>query len=313
MELMSVIQYLSGQLSNTTQSTYKDDVRKYFLSHRNHEAVQKIFLFNNVYPDLTEIGFLFYNFPSIKLLTPPDSLHWHKYFSKNELTEYLNLCMKFYKDTKFHSFYTAHTNDYESWSASFRKQIEDPVRVFNTVMLSDKNINWYICLDPLNDWGAHTYTDKVNPALKNSIVYQQGYFGAKDSLNQMVFKTNTYDIAWHEGTHAISDAILKHYKPQIDSLSGLMQKEEVLKRQNITDWQRYFNELVARSVSIALHKKYREAAQYDRLLKTETSRGFIHAKDVSEVIYINYVNGGSHTRFEDVFPKIFSALKQKYQ
>jgi hypothetical protein len=282
--LMTTIQYLSGQLNNSTPSVYKTNVKKFFLAYRNHPAARELFLLDNIYPDLTELGFGFYNFPDIKLYPLPDSLSWYKYIPKPALENYLRLCMQFYKQTKFHSFHLSQLEQYKEWAEKFSKEMKKPVSVFNRTFENNDSIKWYICLDPLNDWGAHTYTQKTNPFFRNYITYQQGYFGDKDSVGRMIFTANVYDIAWHEGAHAISDEILKQYKNEIDALSALMKQDAALKRQNINDWNHYFNELIARAVSLALFKKHLKPVNYEQLLKIETGRGFIHIKDVADVI-----------------------------
>jgi hypothetical protein len=311
--LLTTIQYLAGQLHNSTASPYKTELKKYFLLYRNHPAVKELFLMDNIYPDLTELGFGFYNFPDIKMHPLPDSLSWYKYISKPALENYLRLCMQFYKQAKFHSFHLSQMVNYNDWSTKFANEIKKPIAIFNTHFGSSDSLQWYICLDPLNDWGAHTYTQKTNSFFNNYITYQQGYFGDKDSLGKMVFKANVYDIAWHEGTHAISDAILKKYKDAINELAVLMRQDEALKRQNINDWSHYFNELIARSVSLALFKKHLKPASYEQLLKIETGRGFIHVRDVADIIFAEFLSDGSGKKFAAIFPDIFEMLRQKYK
>ena len=313
-ELLSVIQYLGGQLSNSTPSVYKTALKKYFLPYRSHAAVTTMFLFDNtIYPDMVEWGILFYNYPDIKMRAMPDSSSWYKYIPKDVLHQYFLQCIQFYKDTKFHAFYASHHNEYAAWAASLKTEISEPIKIFNQYFNQDKKYSWTICLDPLNDWGAHTIIPStITNTLPNCIIYQLGYMGDVDSAKQMVFKTDVYDIAWHEGTHAVTDNILKAYKTSIDSLSPLLKTDDALKKQNITDWQHYFNELIARSVSIALHKKYRSNADYERLLQFETGRGFIHAKDVSDIIYDEFINERKYQYFEDVLPDVFKELKSKY-
>ena len=311
--LMGTIQYLSGQLHNSTPSSYKTALKKYFLPYRNHPAVKELFLKDNIFPDLTELGFGFYNFPDIKMSPLPDSLSWYQYIPKPALEHYLQLCMQFYRQSKFHVFYLSQQGNYKDWSVKFKNEIQRPVAIFNSTFGSRDSLKWYICLEPLNDWGAHTYTQKINPFFNKYITYQQGYFGDTDSAGQMIFKANVYDIIWHEGTHAISDRILERYSAQINELSVLMKQEEALKKQHIKDWPHYFNELIARSVSLALFKKHLKPVSYEQLLKMETGRGFIHVRDVSDVIYNSFLQGGPAKTFEAVFPGIFEMLRLKYK
>jgi len=314
-ELLSVIQVLSGQLNNSTPSSYKIAMKKYFLPYRTSPAVTTMFMVNNtVYPDFVELGILFYDFPNIKMHLLPDSSFWYTVIPKDSLALYLTQCMQFYKDAKFNSFYQAHTADYTTWATELNKKIAVPVNIFNNFFNSNNKYAWHIYLDPLNDWGAHTIiAEKLLPFAKNTITYQLGDLGGVDSTGNLDFKTNVYDLAWHEGTHAVTDEVLKKYRAKIDSLAYLLKKDDALKKQNITDWTHYFNELVPRAVSIALSRKYRSNADYERLLSFETNRGFPHAKLVSDVIYNNYINQRKVQNFKDVFPLIFNALVDNYK
>jgi hypothetical protein len=313
-ELLSVVQYLGGQLSNFTPSSYKQELKTYFLPYRNHAAVTTMFLFSyRIFPDLTELGMLFYDFPHIKMRPLSDSSSWYKYIPRKELQHYLQLCMQFYKDTRFHAFYTSHQPDYATWADALKKDMQEPVALFSHHFAGTQPLNWMICLDPLNDWGAHTIVPgKLSDGLQNYVVYQVGYFGDKNATGQMVFKMNAFDISWHEGAHAISDGILKNYRAQVDSLSSLLKNDAALNKQNISDWPHYFDELIARSISIALHKQYRSQADYEKLLKMETGRGFIHARDVADVIYDNFIHENKTGSLSGVFPLIFNMLKERY-
>lgn len=313
-ELLSVVQYLGNQLGNSTPSPYKQELKTYFLPYRNHAAVTTMFMFApTIYPDLTELGLLFYDFPNIKMRPLPDSSSWYRFIPHKELEHYLQLCMKFYKDTRFHSFYTGHQSSYSTWADGLKKNMQEPVELFSAHFAGTQPLNWMICLDPLNDWGAHTIVPgKLSDSMQNHVVYQVGYFGDKNAEGQMVFKMNVYDFTWHEGAHAISDAILKNYRAQIDSLSPLLKNDAALKKQNISDWPHYFDELIARSVSIALHKQYRSPAEYEKLLQMETTRGFIHARDVSDVIYNDFIHEKKAASFSGVFPAIFKMLRERY-
>ncbi|MFT3826683.1 MAG: DUF4932 domain-containing protein [Chitinophagaceae bacterium] len=313
-ELLSVVQYLGCQLSNSTPSSYKQELKKYFLLYRTHAAVTTMFMFGQtIYPDLTEFGLLFYNFPNIKMKAMPDSSTWYRHIPRPELEKYFQQCMQFYKDSKFHTFYSSHQADYAAWGSALQKKMDDPVKIFSDLFDTKGNMKWSVFLDPLNDWGAHTIVpSKLSAGLKNNIMYQVGYFGDKDSAGNMVFKMDVYDFTWHEGAHAISDAILTQYYSQIDSLSYLMKGDAALQKQNINDWHRYFDELVARSVSIALHKEYRSTADYEKLLQFEASRGFTHVRTVSDVVYNEFVHQKNVKSFEEVFPKIFEALRAQY-
>jgi hypothetical protein len=310
-ELLSVIQYLGGRLNNNTLSPYHEDVQRYFLRYRGEPAVETMFLYKRVvYPDLVECGLVFDHFPDIRMHQLPDSSHWHGLMGSDSLNHYLTQCIQFYKDTHFHEFYKAHEAMYRQWAQGLRDSISEPIRIFDSLINTRRDHHWLVFMDPLNDWGAHTVEpDNVNMQYRNYFIYQLGYFGDTDRLGRMTFAADLYDFAWHEGTHAFTDSLLKKWAPSIDSLAGLFPPGEALQRQNVNDWEHYFNELLPRAVSSALHRQFRSESAYEELIKKEENRGFIHVREVSEVIYADFIHERKVDSFEALLPRIFKALR----
>ncbi len=313
-ELMSVIQYLGGHLENNTPSPYKNDVRRYFTPYRNHPAVLAMFNFDyKIYSDFVECGLTFYDLPQIHMRALPDSSIWYKSFSKDSLTQYLRLCMDFYRDTKFHQFYLAHQEMYHQWANGLAVSIREPIRIFDSLIDVRQQNHWLICMDPLNDWGAHTIMPNlVNPAYEGFYIYQLGYFGGKDSSGNMSFHADLYNFAWHEGTHACIEAILKAKKASIDSFSYLMPHDPVLAHQNIDDWDHYFDELIPNAVSLALCRQFKSPEEYEKQRKHELQAGFVHASDVADLIYTEFVHNSNVNDFSIVVSDILVMLRTKY-
>lgn len=316
-ELMSIIQYLGGHLENNTPSPYKNDVRKYFTPYRNHPAVLAMFNFDyRIYSDLVECGLTMSDFPHIQRSAVPDSSVWYKSFSKDSLNWYLDLCLQFYKDTHFHDFYMAHQAMYKSWAEGLTKSVKEPIRIFDSLIDLKAEHRWMICMDPINDWGAHTIMpDHMNNAYAGYYIYQLGYFGDKDSAGNMSFGADLYDFVWHEGTHAFTGPLLDKYKSSVDSLSYLMPNSAVLRHQSIQDgdFEHYFNELLPRAVSMALTRQFRSNEEYQNLLDSEKNRrGFVHVDTVADLIYTDYVHERKVPNFEGVLLEIFAMLHQKY-
>ncbi|MBS1663047.1 MAG: DUF4932 domain-containing protein [Bacteroidetes bacterium] len=309
-ELLSVVQYLGGHLDNNTPSVYRDEVRRYFGRYRIHPAVMTMFNFNyRVYTDLVECGLVFYDFPEIKMRPLPDSCSWFKYMGRAVLEGYLRQCMQFYRDTRFHDFYRAHLGMFSQWAGSLRDSIDGPIRVFDSLINTRRDHHWMVCMDPLNDWGAHTIMPRnVNMRYRDHFIYELGYMGDTDRQGRMVFGADLYNFAWHEGTHAFTDSILGKMGVSIDSLSGLMPSSAQLRRQNINDWGHYFNELIPRAVSLALHKEFRSPEAYRKLLEVEERNGFVHVKMVSEVIYADFIHERRVDSFEGLLRRIIVLL-----
>jgi hypothetical protein len=311
-ELLSVVQYLSGHLANNTPSPYRDDVRHYFGRYRTHPAVMTMFNFNfHIYTDLVELGILYHDFPNIKMDPLTDDCPWFRQMDRKTLEEYMRQCMQFYKDAHFHEFYVAHQPWFAQWASGLRDSIGQPVRIFDSLINTKHDHHWLICMDPLNDWGAHTIMPHaINPRYSNYFIYQLGYFGDKDCNGKMAFNADLYNFAWHEGTHAFTDSIMTKFSVSIDSLSDLLPSNPRLARQNITTWSHYFNELIPRAVSVALHRRFRSPEQYRKLLEGEEEQGFVHVRAVSELIYNDFVNQRKIDSFEALLPEIIARLRK---
>ncbi len=312
-ELLSVVQYLGGHLPNNTPSPFKNDIRRYFGSYRMHPAVMMMFNFDfTVYPDMVENGLAYDGFPDIKMHPLPDSSLWLQLAGRDTLNKYLRLCMQFYRDTHFHTFYLAHQPMFAQWASGLRDSIEEPIRIFDSLINSRRDKHWLVLMDPLNDWGAHTIMARnANERYRDYFIYQLGYFGDKDAAGHMAFTADLYNFAWHEGTHAFTDSLLIRDSVAIDSLSALMPNSPRLKDQNINDWAHYFNELIPRAVSIALHRQFRPASAYQRLLNSEERQGFVHVKVVSDLIYADFIHQRKVNSFEELLPLILDLLKNQ--
>lgn len=313
-ELMTVVHYLGG-MAGPSASAYQKDVVRYFAPYRCHEAPSTLFAWRfPVYSDLTECGLAFENFPDIRLRRLPDSCNWFKSIPRDSLEAYLRQCMQFYRDTRFHEFYLAHAGMFRQWAQGLRDSIAEPIRIFDSLINTRRDRHWLICLDPLNGWGAHTVMPRsINMQYQNNYIYQLGYFGKTDSAGRMVFTADLYDFAWHEGTHAFTDSLLLANTRAIDSLAYLMpQKNEDLRRQNINDWNHYFDELLPRAVSIALTRQFRSQKAYEDRLKFEERRGFVHVKVVSDLIYTDFIHERKVKDFEALLPEILKLLAQKF-
>lgn len=310
-ELMSVLQYLSGHLGNETGSPYKTDIKRYFGPYRCHPAVTWFFNANwPVYPDLVECGLVFDHFPDIRMRRLPDSCSWFKFVNRDTLDTFLHMAMQFYQDTHFHEFYTAHAADYAAWEQGLRDSIGEPIRVFDSLINTRRDHHWLICMEVLDDWGAHTIEpNNINPAYRNYFIYQLPYFGDTDRMGRMTFNTDLYNFAWHEGTHAFTDSLLRLNAASIDSLAYLFHESAPLARQNIHDWAHYVNELIPRAVSIALHRQFRSPAAYQALLAWETRNGFVQVGAVADLIYANFIHQRKVDSFGALLPEILAVLR----
>jgi hypothetical protein len=273
--------------------------------------------FDKVYPDLVELGWCMSDFPDIKMYQP-DSLIWYKLYGKENILEYMRLCRDFFNDTCFWDFYQQHQKRYKKWGDDLKVNIDSGKLVdkLKDFYRYEKDVRWYICIDPLNSWGSHAIMTKtLNPQFSDWVVYNTGYFKDNASIStDPVFEFGNFEnLVWHEGSHVYINDLLKKYEKEIAALSYLFNKDdEGMKRNNISNWAYCFDENMVRSVTASLYRKYRTERAYKRQVARETASDFIYVEDLAPFIYDNYVNSKKYNNFADFFPEILHFLKNKY-
>lgn len=321
-ELLTIVQKLAGKFPSSTPSAYEREVAAYFAPYQSHEAVKKIQSFKGtVYPDLTELGFCFSNFPAFDLYIPDSAKVWYKLYGKENVAAYLQACKDFALQTHFWQFYTQHAQQYKAWGVAIAAGIKKDslIEKLNAFYKTKGPLpQFYICLDPLNGWGAHAIPNPewYNPAYTNLKAYTIGFFSRQaDSTQSPVFSYGNYatNLVWHEGSHLFMEELFTKYKPAIDSLSYLYNKEDAgMKSQNISNWTYCLNENMVRGIVIALFKQYKDARSWKKQNAQEVLNDFIYAEEISEAIYTQYLHGNRYNNFEDFFPVLLLQLKQQH-
>lgn len=310
-ELLSIVQYLAGR-QDPALSPYRTDVQQHFGPYRSHPAVLFLFKSNARFGyDLPELGWCFNDPLRPTSFTLPEKTYWYESFTKAELTNYLNLCLDFARQTNFAGFYKRHQADYEQWGKTMRTNVDSLQIVAKLEAFFQRSVagQWYICLDPLNGSGAHAImTETVAPVFRDYIVYQQGYWNDNATPTTLpTFKADLYNLVWHEGSHVAINHLLTKHRVTIDSLSYLMKQSDILARQKITDWRHFVNESVVRAISVALHYKHLTPAEAEQRLKYEQRGGFVYTDKLAGFILTDYINTNQYKSFDDYFPVL---LKQ---
>lgn len=317
-ELFTIVQILGEQFPNPNPSAYAKEVMQYFGKYKDHPAVLKVKNFKKVYTDLTELGWTMSNFPDIKIYEPTADLNWYKHYGKENTIEYIKLCRDFFNDTKFWDFYQAHLPSYQKWGEDIKRKVNE-----NGVMDQlqkfygfKADVQWYICIDPLNSWGSHAITTKnINPEFSHIVVYNTGYFNTNSTeKDEPVFEYKGFDyLVWHEGSHIFLEPFFKKYKAEIDAMAYLYNKDdEGMKRNGIGHWEYCLNENVVRSVVGFMYDKYRTEREFKRLVAKETASDFIYVEDIVPFLLENYGPTKKYKTFEAFFPAMLKMLKTKH-
>lgn len=317
-ELLTIIQKLADQFQPSTPSLYEKEVNDYFGKFKNLNAVTRIKNFKgNVYPDLTELGFCFSDFPEFKLHIP-DSLNWYKYYGKDSVEQYLKDCKDFAEQTNFWEFYKKNESNYLIWGKPiYNGLIKDSLieKLNDFYKTSEKAPKFYICIDPLNGWGAHAINNPalLNPDYADLKAYTIGYFSNSPSISKNpIFAYGNYaiNLVWHEGSHVYLEQLFKKYEAQIEALSYLFNKDDQgMKSQNISNWNYCLNENVVRGIVIALFKKYKTEREWKRQNAQEILNDFIYSEEISKIILDNYLNNNKYENFADFFPVLLDKIK----
>ena len=317
-ELMTIVQKLADKYPKSAPSAYEKEVLAYFSPYKKHPAVLRIQQFKGtVYPDLTELGFCFDDSPDLRL-TIPDSSTWYKLYGKAEVVAYLQQCQAFAAQSNFRQFYLAHAPAYAAWGIRIgegiqRDQLLEKLQGFYR---SGAPPRFYICLDPLNGWGAHAtpHPELLNPAYTGTKAYTIGFYSkTSDSTQAPVFQYGDYatNLVWHEGGHIYLQDVFERHRAQINELAYLYNGSDPgMKSQNIKDWTYCLNENVVRGVVIALFKQHKSERAWKRQNAQEVLNDFVYAEDISTILLKDYVGNKKYLTFEAFFPVLLSKLQK---
>lgn len=317
-ELFTIIQLLAGKYPAPTPSLYSQEVMSYFSQYKNHPAVVKVVNFKKVYTDLPELGCCFSNFPEISICEPI-TISWYTLYGKTNILEYMRLCREFSRDSHFWQFYNLHQKRYKQWGLTLKVKIDSQqlVQKLQGFYKYNVGVQWNICIDPLNSWGAHTILmSELNPEFSKCLVHTTGYFNPDGDIDKdPVFEYRNFAyLAWHEGSHFYTDSLQKKYAAQINSLSYLFANSDAegMKRAEIKTWAHCFDETLVRAITCALYKKYRPENEYKKQLSGDIAQDFIYVEDLNLFISEKYVNTKRYKNFASFFPDLLNYLKKKY-
>lgn len=320
-ELLTIVQKLAGKDQPSTPTSYEREVLAYFAPYKQHPAVRQLQQFaGTIYPDLTELGFCFTDAPDPQLTHLPDSSGWYQKYGKAAVTGYLRQCQEFARQSNFSGFYAAHAAAYQAWGQQIRAGIERDslLEKLHHLYRTGTPPRFYICLDPLNGWGAHAipHPELFNPAYQGIKAYTIGCFAAMpDSAQQPLFKYGDYatNLIWHEGSHIYLEDLFTRSASQVQQLAYLYNGQDPgMKNQNITTWRYCLNENVVRGVVIALFKVYKPERAWRRQGAQEVLNDFIYANDISAIILADYVGKKKYPNFAAFFPVLLRKLQQRY-
>jgi hypothetical protein len=320
-ELTSIAFRLTGESIHTptTPANYVRDIDDYFSQYKDHELVE--FIRNHIISSEHNYGFSIVSGLAADVeITPKGIVYTKKWnlaydpdkndpqycLTHEELKEYLRLLNKFYKDTKFHSFYEQHHDFYhvaemnmQEWvnqidTAWFSEFFGKPFRMDNI---------WLVPANGDHNFGITRYNAEGEQF--NNIALG---CPSTDSLGNIIFDLPDFGVLLHEICHnytlPILMSALSDFRPICDTL---FQYDDV--RSALTRWH-----YGAVSISIEginrlcefcyyqTHHTY-EPEELKLRVKSQEYTGFIWFGEMLE--FMNYFS--SH---RDLYPYFDSFLPQ---
>lgn len=318
-ELFTVVQLLAGKYPMPNKSVYAKETEAYFVPFANHPAVQYARQLKNVYPDLTELGYCFDNFPAVRIHYPAQT-HWYTMNGKDSIQTYMRLCKQFAEDSHFWAFYQRHQADYAAWAKPVQARLASENLVDKLDSLYRFRVQapqWTVCLDPLNSWGAHAImASHLNPRYADRVVYSVGFLNRESSESSgPVFNLGSEPamMVWHEGSHIYTRALQQRYQAEIQQLAYLFNQSDAgMKHNNINDWAHCFDENLVRGVVIVLFRQYQSPKEARKQAAQEVVGDFQYAGDIADVLAARYTGQRTYPDFEQFFPEILAYLARKY-
>lgn len=326
-ELTSVVFRLTDDISfvHSSPEVYIADIDTEFSKFKNHELITfikktiysksvlnialPVFLASDI--KITPSGIVWTD-EWLKTFEEEDTQSDRFYWTREEMTEYLLLLNKFYKDSDFHNFYIRHTDFYASIESAFSKIYEQldsgwfdsffgMSYELDNIWLTPANGNFNFSVTRIDSEGNKHF----NCAISGIEI---------DSMGKAYFSPLTFKTLMHEICHNYNNPICKKYenelKPVCDTLYSFVS--------NMLKIEYYgsplaiifegFNRLCEYSYYIS-HKTFTDSLLLD-LISMEEFIGFIWFGEMLQYMNIFEINRNTFPYFENFIHPLKLFLEQ---
>ncbi len=321
-ELLAVVQFLSGyderyRLITDFDFPYKQDVREYFSTFKNHSAVK---LFDRMSAD----GFSFDAPPAaiLYLSKPPEltiELPFTKYLSKRaggleRLNKFVELLRDFAEETEFMVFFKAHRGTFQQIAANAQSQM-GAVNYARTLQdyygMSQNSYN--IILAPLFTGGFGPRIERSDG--KYDIYNILGPMNMKDGLPAFGSEKSFRHIAWHEFSHSFVNPTTAKFSREIHKYKALYEPISAkMKGQAYGNWETCVNEHIVRAVTTRLACREFGSEASEQALGAEKGRGFAYIQALCDSLAVYEEQRDKYPTLVDYYPeliKVFERLSEK--
>lgn len=295
-ELLSVLQVISGDIDGNFKpyyyvdnNKYIDTIKEYFKNYKGHEAIIKFKdykIFNS--------QIMNYSFENNKLILLDEN--------NEKLKEYNSYLNSFIKDSNFIEFYN-NMNDY------YKEVLNYNTNNLKELHLSENLSKYYnskidikmILKIIQSDWGEYLGN-------KNG---EYTILGGTSEINDypvIVNERGIVALAIHECTHPFVnknltsdyDLLIKteHIYEQVDN--------ESLARKNYQIYNTYLEDLIVRAITAVIQYKfgYKTKEEFEYELKVQESYGFIYIKEIASIFLNNSFESGIDLTKEFLINKV---------
>lgn len=320
MELLSVVQYLSGYdelfgLITKERIEYKDTVKSRFEAFENHAAVE-------YFRSVMDYGFSFDSPPTACLYIEDDFSISSDYadsdFAKNRMSAdmetFRDMLEQFYHDTAFGEFYEEQRPLYESILQVYTGRFPDWGMTGCLEEYYGKEMaGYHIILVPLfhpggfgpslqRDDGVHVYSIGGPYEAREGIPY----FGRSIDISHLVL---------HEFGHSfipVNEEDDPSMQQEVARSEYLMEAvREEMEADAYPQWITAYEELVLRAAVIDLQVRVRDVNP-ETLLKKEREKGFLYIDTVYETLAQYHENRTQYPDFDSFIPVITDALLEAW-
>ena len=317
-ELLAVVQLLSGydkryRLITRYDFPYKQDVREYFSTYKNHAAVK-------LFDEMSADGFSFDAPPAAMLyLSKPPELTIERPFTEylnkraggaERLKKFIELLRDFAKETEFAAFFRAHRGTFLQMVTNAQKKMGgiNYARTLQDYYGMSQN-SYNIILAPLFTGGYGPRIERSGG--KDDIYNILGPMSMKDGLPAFGSEQSFRHIAWHEFSHSFVNPTTAKFSREIDRYEALYEPISArMKGQAYDNWQTCVNEHIVRAVTTRL--TYREIGSDagEQALGSEKEGGFAYVQALCESLAHYEQQRQTYPTLVDYYPELIKVLRE---
>ena len=326
-ELTSIVFRLTDDVAfvHSTPENYISDIDNYFLQYKNHELIKfvKKTMYSKSILDIslpvelasdikiTSEGVMWTN-DWTPLFEQYDTLPTKRIWTRSEREEYIRLLNKFYKDTRFHEFYSSHADFYAAIESAFDSIISKIDTSWFRNFFGIPYLMDNIWLVPAN--GYHNFA--IHRSDRNFCKYHNCALGGVliDTMGIPYLHKNVFMVLIHEICHNYSNPMCAKYETAFADICDTLFSMVGAKLQK--SYYSLPSAILYEGVNRLCEFSYyvtQNIYSNDELKEKITNQiydGFIWFEDMLRYMNVFYANRDKYLTFETFIPQLKLFLVQ---